>query len=280
MQPLGVAGRVAVIGDVAGHLDELTTELVRLGADPTTLVLPADLTVIQVGDLIHRGPDSDGVIALVDRYLTEQSDCWVQLVGNHEAQYLRAPVFEWPEAISDDSAGTLMDWWTSHRMRCAVAISSDDESFVVTHAGVTEGFWEQALDLLPTAEQVAGAINSFIGHHDDVVFHAGEMLGGGRPNFTAGPVWASAAQELVPSWLDGGHPLPFSQVHGHSMVVDWRRNKLNSSRAVAKVMTLDTAAAHETATLPGGRIVGVDPGHGRTPHHPWRAFELTGTVLI
>ena len=84
-----MAGRVAVIGDLAGHLDELRGELVRLGADASTLRLPDDLTVVQVGDLVHRGPDSDGVVALVDRYLREQPEHWVQLAGNHEGQYVR-----------------------------------------------------------------------------------------------------------------------------------------------------------------------------------------------
>ena len=57
------AHRVAVVGDVAGHLDELRTELRRLGADGGTGRLPDDLTIIQVGDLVHRGPASDAVVA-------------------------------------------------------------------------------------------------------------------------------------------------------------------------------------------------------------------------
>jgi hypothetical protein len=89
------AHRVAVIGDVAGHLDELRTELRRLGADDGTGRLPGDLTIIQVGDLVHRGPASDAVVALVDGYLTRQPMQWVQLVGNHEAHYLRDPMFDW-----------------------------------------------------------------------------------------------------------------------------------------------------------------------------------------
>ena len=44
--------------------------------------------------------DGDSVGELVDRYLREQPDRWVQLVGNHEAHYLRRPVFAWPEQIS------------------------------------------------------------------------------------------------------------------------------------------------------------------------------------
>ena len=55
--------RVAVIGDVGGHLAELRRELVRLGADEETGELPDDLTIVQVGDLVHRGPDSAGVVS-------------------------------------------------------------------------------------------------------------------------------------------------------------------------------------------------------------------------
>lgn len=79
---------VAVIGDVAGHADELATALVSLGADPLTLGLPAGLTVVQVGDLVHRGPDSSGVLDIVERVLQAQPEQWVQLVGNHEGTYV------------------------------------------------------------------------------------------------------------------------------------------------------------------------------------------------
>lgn len=272
----GSIARVAVIGDLAGHLDELSGELVRLGADPTTLWLPEGLTVVQVGDLIHRGPDSDGVVALVDRYLCEQPRQWVQVAGNHEAQYLREPAFTWPEAIGDDAAATLRAWWSDGRMRVAAAVRTDEEDFVVTHAGLTEGYWRQALDSPDSATHAATAINSFIGTHDDVLFHAGQMLGGGEPNLSAGPVWAAAASELIPSWLRAGRPLPFSQVHGHSRIVDRGRRRLRADAAIAELLTIDEDVAHETATLPGGRIIGVDPGHGRRPRHPWQAFVIEG----
>ena len=57
--------RVAVIGDVGGHVEELRRELRALGASETG-VLPDDLVVIQVGDLVHRGPDSEAVVRLVN----------------------------------------------------------------------------------------------------------------------------------------------------------------------------------------------------------------------
>ena len=50
--------RVAVIGDVGGHADQLRKVLRELGAESEQL--PSDLIVIQVGDLVDRGPDSIG----------------------------------------------------------------------------------------------------------------------------------------------------------------------------------------------------------------------------
>jgi hypothetical protein len=45
------------------------------------------------------------VVALVDGDLTRRPMHRVQLVGNHEARYLRDPVFDWPERISARSRG-------------------------------------------------------------------------------------------------------------------------------------------------------------------------------
>jgi calcineurin-like phosphoesterase family protein len=269
---------IAVFGDVGGHLHPLQRELTRLGADPDTLELPSGLTVVQVGDLVHRGPDSEAIIALVDRYLTEQPNQWVQLVGNHEAQYVREPAFHWPERIDATAAETVASWWGTGRLRAAAAVAADDEQFLITHAGLTEGFWREALGAPESAIDAARALNSFIGTHEDVLFSAGQMLGGGEPNYAAGPVWASAAGEVIPSWLQSRHPMPFSLVHGHSSVADWRRRSFTAEREVGVLMAVDEQRAHATATLPGGRIIGIDPGHGRTPREPWQALVLSGAV--
>ncbi|MET0863792.1 MAG: metallophosphoesterase, partial [Nakamurella sp.] len=84
-------GRVALFGDVGGHPKQLRKALVALGADSETLRLPADLTVIQVGDLIHRGPDSPGAMQIAGSVMATQPRQWVQLAGNHEALYLTPP---------------------------------------------------------------------------------------------------------------------------------------------------------------------------------------------
>jgi hypothetical protein len=283
--------RVAVIGDVAGPVDELRAELRRLGADPGTGRLPDDLTVVQVGDLIHRGPASDAVIALVDGYLTRQPARWVQLVGNHEAQYLREPAFDWPERVSSRSRDTLLRWWRERRMLVATAVLGDDETFLITHAGVTTDFWRGTLPAPRSAVQAAALINSMVGKETDVVFRAGAMLHGRRRIGTArddgprdegsraiGPVWAATACELLPGWL--GTTLPFSQVHGHDSIFDWQRRcfRANPDTDVADELAqrtvVDEDAKHETTALAGGRIIGVDPGHGSQARRPWRAWEI------
>jgi hypothetical protein len=263
--------RHALVGDVGGHATALFDELVRLGADPSSGRLPDDLHVVQVGDLVHRGPDSDQVVALVDRYLTQQPDQWTQLVGNHEMQYLRDPVFEWPERLHARAVDTLRRWWAEGLMAVAAAVPSAGGAHLVTHAGVTADFWELVLDGAPSAEQATAALNALAQGGCDELVRAGEMLHGARQEGPVGPLWASASTELLPSWL--GRALPFSQVHGHSSLYDWDRGAFRSTAAVAALTTVDQAARHETSSLAGGRIVGVDPCHGRVPAQAWRSWE-------
>jgi len=266
------AHRVAVIGDVAGHLGELRAELRRLGADDVTGRLPDDLTVVQVGDLVHRGPESDQVVALVDRYLTEQPRRWVQLVGNHEAHYLRDPVFEWPQRLSASSGDTLRRWWADGQMQVATSVRDDEEGFLITHAGLTAEFWRATLAVPASVEQAAAALNSLIGARDHALFRAGRLLNRSWRAGGVGPVWAASGTELLPGWLDT--TLPFSQIHGHDTPYDWQRQRFRTADKIARLTVLDHEAKHATTALPGGRIIAVDPGHGSQARTPWRAWEL------
>jgi hypothetical protein len=277
MGPDDVEPRVAVIGDVGGHLDALQRELVRLGAHPRTLDLPAGLTIVQVGDLIHRGPDSDGVVALVDRYLREQPKQWVQIVGNHEAFYLREPVFDWPERVDSTTAAILRRWWAVGSMRVAAGLSTPTGDYLVTHAGLTAGFWRAVLAMPVTAATAAAALNGLVGNRDSAVFRTGAMVGR-RPSRSAGPLWADASRELVPSWFQSR--LPFGQIHGHSSITDWSTGAMRGSTAVAAHTTANAATRHETTTLAGDRIIGIDPCHGARPAPVWAAWEarLIGPV--
>ncbi|WP_018602427.1 metallophosphoesterase [Mycobacterium sp. 155] len=253
--------RVAVIGDVGGHVEELRRELRSLGTSATG-VLPDDLVVIQVGDLVHRGPDSDGVIRLVDYYLNTYPDQWIQLLGNHEVYYLRPNTFVWWDRIGYLEQRILKKWWREEKLHAAVAVETDDEEFLVTHAGVTEKFWREHLHAPRTASEAARRINSLARTGCETLYGGGAMLG--APNPMVGPIWASRNDELVPGWE--GTTLPFSQVHGHSG---------SHGECDHPTTTYDPELHHEETRLAGGRLIGIDPGHLAEATPRWGAFVVT-----
>lgn len=257
--------RIAVIGDVGGHREELEQELCHLGTGADG-VLPEDLIVVQVGDLVHRGPDSDGVVRLVDHYLRRQPDHWIQLIGNHEAHYLRPPVFTWGEKLSRRSRRTVRRWWRNGTAHTAVAVRTADEHFLITHAGVTEPFWRRHLGGVSSVVDAAARLNAAAEESRTPVFDGGCILGGGTPNPSVGPIWADRMNELLPSWE--GHTMPFSQVHGHS----GSHGPCDDGRTF-----YDAEQHHEVTSLDGGRIIGIDPGHLVDPQCSWRALVLTTT---
>lgn len=267
--------RVAVIGDVGGHADALRSELARLGVpDGGDGPLPPDLLVVQVGDLIHRGPDSAGVVALVDRHLRGTPGRWIQLVGNHEAFYLRRRQFSWDEQVPRRTASTLRRWWSTGSMRPAVAIRTPAEDLLVTHAGLTRRFWQDVLDAPPDAVVAAAAINALARSNARALFKPGTMVGWRRPDLGAGPIWAAAGSEVAASW--SGHALPFSQVHGHSSAYHWDTGRWQLDEALRPATVLDRPAKHVAITLPGGRLVGIDPCHRALVDGEWRSLELPG----
>lgn len=266
--------RVAVIGDVGGHADALRAELVRLGvADGGDGPLPEDLVVVQVGDLVHRGPDSEEVVTLVDRHLRRQPSQWVQLLGNHEAHYLRPPRFRWSTPLSRAAAATVRRWWVEGLLHAAAVIALDGEDLLVTHAGLTASYWRRILGAPRGAFAAAAQLEALLRHDDDRLFRAGVVLSQGTPVEDAGPLWASAPQELLPGWL--AEPLPFSQIHGHCSLVDWTSLQPTATPEIMRLTSLDAAAKHETSVLPGGRIIGVDPGHGSQAQDRWQAWLST-----
>ena len=272
---------MALIGDIGGHQAELAQVLTGLGADPEAGMLPDDLTVVQVGDLIHRGPDSAGVIALVENMMAHQPDRWVQLVGNHEAQYLtRRPRFAWDEQLDPAPAAILRRWWHSGRMRLAAAVTGPAGDWLVTHAGLTRGFWAGVLGRPPTAAAAAKALNRLIDTDDTAVMFRGGRMIEGRVNPAAGPIWADAADEVAASWLTVPVELPFSQIHGHSGLFDWQAERWRAPAAMAALSRIDPAARHVTVRIGRFDQVGIDPGFGVRAGVGWRPFVLGGSRIV
>lgn len=268
--------RIAFIGDVGGHRDLLAAALSELGASPDG-TLPPDLAVVQVGDLVHRGPDSPGVVDLVDRFLERVPERWVQLIGNHEAHYLAPPMFTFPERLPPATEGTLRRWLDAGTLHAAVAVKCDElGETVATHAGVTSGFWAERgrRDAAGTAEEANRLLRE---RRWGALCEAGCMLQGRFPNAAAGPIWAEAGSETRQSWV--GLELPFSQVHGHSTPFVWSNRRWLAPDAVRAASRLDRDRRHVWTELTGGSIVGVDPSHGRYGAPRWAPLVVEGELV-
>jgi len=84
--------RVFAIGDIHGRLDLFEALEAAIEAEDHKRG-PARTTIILLGDLIDRGPDSPGVLALAQRWQQRQQACGREmhiLMGNHEEMLLGA----------------------------------------------------------------------------------------------------------------------------------------------------------------------------------------------
>jgi serine/threonine protein phosphatase 1 len=80
--------RVYAIGDVHGCLSLFDRLLARIDADNEARH-PADVTLILLGDLVDRGPDSAGVVERAIQ-LQDRGGDFRWLLGNHEEVFLKA----------------------------------------------------------------------------------------------------------------------------------------------------------------------------------------------
>jgi len=254
---VGCMATIAIIGDVGGCLARLTAAVDALD-DP-------DAIVIQVGDLIDRGPDSPGVLSYVDGRLQRAGGGrWVQLIGNHDAQYLGAEPF-WPERLPDADADRLRGWWLRDRLQVAAAVrTADGEELLVTHAGLTPWAWSE-LDEPVTASTAAALLNP---RPEPLLWH------------TDGPLWTEAPTGLYPGWLESGPPMPFSQVHGHSTIVDWDSRAWRCRERIRDRSTVDWEARHTVTRAGGARFIAIDPRHGRLGAPAWSPLVLRDAVLL
>ena len=86
--------RTIAIGDVHGCAEEFEELLKRLELKP-------DDRVIQVGDLVNRGPDSHRVIELAREYQVES------IIGNHELRLITAREKNKPSLLNQYDQVTL-----------------------------------------------------------------------------------------------------------------------------------------------------------------------------
>jgi hypothetical protein len=246
--------KIVLIGDVGGCAAELSKVIAPVLDDP-------DVRVIQVGDLVDRGPDSSGVLAFVRQQLPRR---WIQLIGNHESQYVGGDAF-WPHRLTDDDARLLEEWWLKERLRVAAAVrTADGEEYLVTHAGLTVDAWRE-LDEPVTAATAADLLNT---RPDNLLWR------------DHGPLWPEAGPGLYEPWLRATQPMPFSQIHGHSTIVSYRRRTWMCGERIRQRSTVDWTARHTVTRLGAAHFVGIDPKHGTAGAPTWSPLILDGATLL
>jgi len=138
--------RTIAIGDVHGCADEFEELLNALE------LLPED-RVIQVGDLVNRGPDSHRVLALAREYQVEA------ILGNHELRLLRAYREGRKDLLKDYDAATIEqlteeDWdFLGSLPKFKYGATSDT---VIVHGGfLPDQPWQtQDIDIITTLQVI------------------------------------------------------------------------------------------------------------------------------
>lgn len=214
--------RHAIFGDIAGHYRPFRKGLQEIGVDVKNFSVPDDLVVVQVGDLVHKGPNSQLVVDLVEKMIYENPKNWVQLAGNHELPYVAGTNFFHPDRVEPDTAEKLMALHQDGKLHPSYAFTSaEGQDYLVTHAGLTRP------NYLFHGGGSAFDINEALRSSDwKNLMTPGCMLGGGRANNYAGVFWAESVGEVYASWYNAPNPAPFHQIHGHSSLRQWDRNGL------------------------------------------------------
>ncbi len=201
--------RIYAIGDVHGRRDCLDDLLIRIGEDERARG-PAQTTLVLLGDLVDRGPESRGVIERLSQ-LAEVRPC-VFLMGNHEEVFIDA----WE---GDEAAARLF-----HRIGGRETLLS----YGVTVADYDAADFGRLLVLLATyvpAEHI-GFLRQFRDTYrsgDYLFVHAGI-----RPGTPLEEQRPAELRWIRDRFLDDPRDHGFIVVHGHSITaeVEERPNRI------------------------------------------------------
>ncbi len=191
--------RAYAVGDIHGRLD-LLQSLLRLIEDDVRKRRTMRTSIIFLGDLIDRGPDSAGVVELLRTFKPAYAKTMF-LMGNHEEVMLR---------VLDGDAGLFAQWMKFGGAECIRSYGADP-------AALKKMPPADAIALLK--QRIAASHVEFIGSFADTISFGGYLLvhAGIRP----GTSLADQAQADL-RWIrepfladerDHGHIV----VHGHTI---------------------------------------------------------------
>jgi serine/threonine protein phosphatase 1 len=199
-----------VLGDVHGRLDLIDEMLGRIEADDRSRG-QAETSVIFLGDLIDRGPDSAGVLDRLARYRPAFATPYF-ILGNHEEILLR---------ILNGDAGPVANWLTFGGAECASSYGLDPEE-------LRQVAPDEAAERLRRAipEEHAGFLRSFA---DSVTFGSYLMVHAGiRPGIALDSQTQRDLRWIRSPFLEARGDLCFTVIHGHTISeeVEVRPNRI------------------------------------------------------
>ncbi|MEP6784632.1 MAG: metallophosphoesterase family protein [Sphingomonadales bacterium] len=201
--------RVYAIGDIHGRSDCFDALMTKIDADDAERG-PAKTTIVLLGDLVDRGPDSRGVVERADAMRTEYR-C-VFLMGNHEEIFIKA----WEGDM------------TSARMFHRIGGRETLLSYGVTEDEYDSADFDKMIEMLRThvpAEHIA-----FLRRFRDT-YAAGDYLfvhAGIRPGTPIDEQDATDMRWIRDKFLDDARDHGAMIVHGHSITpgVDEQANRI------------------------------------------------------
>jgi serine/threonine protein phosphatase 1 len=199
-----------VLGDVHGRLDLLNEMLRRIEADNQARPR-AKTSLVFLGDLVDRGPDSAGVLHRLAQYQSAFATPHF-IMGNHEEILLR---------ILDGDLRLLANWLTHGGSECARSYGLDPED-------LREAPAEEAIERLQAAVPTAHArfLRTFV---DSVTFGSYVMVHAGiRPGIPLDLQTQRDLRWIRGPFLESNSDFGFTVVHGHtiSQEVERRHNRI------------------------------------------------------
>ena len=190
--------RVYAVGDIHGRCDLLCRMIARIEADEAARA-PADTTVILLGDLVDRGPDSAGVIATAREWAKRRR---VRiLAGNHEEMFLG----------SFEREDTLRHFLRHGGRETLLSYPIDPELYTRTTLDELQAIMREAVP----AEDIAfmEAMEDRIQIGDYVFVHAGV-----RPGIPLEEQKISDLRWIRGEFIESAEARNFAVVHGHTIM--------------------------------------------------------------
>ncbi len=207
--------RLYAVGDIHGRLDLLDDLLGRIRADIRDRPVP-EATVVFLGDLIDRGPDSAGVIDRLST-LTGFPARILLLLGNHEEILLR---------VLEGEPGLAYDWLGFGGDACV-------ESYGLSAASLKAMSEDRIAALL--RQTIPAAHIAFLKEAGDTIRFGDYLLvhAGIRPGVPIENQQPHDLRWIRQPFLSDAHDHGCLVIHGHTISdgIDQRVNRLGSTPA-------------------------------------------------